>query len=199
MSLTFLTVFCKSQILHQYINRAARNSWTPQVTGAYPAYTCPNTLYTSRKHVQNNRTEQLWQELYKQVIRPWRCFLVHKRKIKFKTVYNLPAVVVAAVSSPDYSTCGELLLSPRRALWYLVGTVRSNMCYAFTLCLWMWVMVHECAVLGDVSCVVSSSLWGVVSQVGGASGLTAGPWGNIDVPDISQAWSHDLHEVGWGL
>lgn len=31
-------------------------------------------------------------------------------------MYNLPAVVVAAVSSPDYSTCGELLLGPRRAL-----------------------------------------------------------------------------------
>lgn len=42
-----------------------------------------------------------------------------------------------------------------------------------------------------------SSLSGVVSPVGGASAQTAGPSGNIDVPDISQAWSDDLHdEVG---
>lgn len=36
--------------------------------------------------------------------------------------------------------------------------------------------------------------------MGGASAQTAGPSGNIDVPDISQASSDDLHdEVGWGL
>lgn len=43
-------------------------------------------------------------------------------------------------------------------------------------------------------CVVSFSLWGVVSPVGGASAQTAGPWGNIDAPDISQASSDDLHD-----
>ncbi len=36
--------------------------------------------------------------------------------------------------------------------------------------------------------------------MGGASAQTEGPSGNIDVPDISQASSNDLHdEVGWGL
>lgn len=38
-----------------------------------------------------------------------------------------------------------------------------------------------------------------MSLVGGASALTAGPSGNIDAPDISQASSDDLHdEVGSG-
>lgn len=60
-------------------------------------------------------------------------------------------------------------------------------------------MVRVCAVFDNLSCVVSSSLWDVVSLVGGASAQTAGPSGNIDVPDISQASSNDLHDgVGWG-
>lgn len=58
-------------------------------------------------------------------------------------------------------------------------------------------MVRVCAAFGVVSCVVSSSYSGVVSQVGGASAQTAAPSGNIDVPDISQASSDDLHDV-WG-
>lgn len=40
----------------------------------------------------------------------------------------------------------------------------------------------------------------MLSLVGGASAQTAGPSGNIDVPDISQASSNDLHDgVEWGL
>lgn len=49
------------------------------------------------------------------------------------------------------------------------------------------------------SCVVSSSLLGVVSPGGGASAQTAGPSGNTDVRDISQASSDDLHDgCVWG-
>lgn len=101
-------------------------------------------------------------------------------------------MVVAAGSSPEWSA--------RRALLHSQVRTAAPICAAGSLCLWMCVMVHVCATLGDVSCVVSFSLWGVFLLVGGASALTAGPSGNIDVPDISQASSDDLHdEVGWGI